>query len=324
MKDETQINDAKGGINNKLSHMDAITSRRISLNDLDAIKRFLSEDSREPQFVQIEMLEDSRRGNDLRPEVSVFVTTVGAPDFLDCFVCLCNQDCLFNLYIIKNVAPMSRAFQMMIDECKTGFYIQVDEDMLLHPHAVRTLYQGITARDNNVAIFLMALFDVFTRYNLSGVKIYRHQILSRFPYMHQDFSCEVDQVSRMIAAGYSVVGDCPELTGDSSKCVGDLNAYWTPWRVFEKYSRDLQKYRLYPVQQDWMRLLTPLFMQRLQENPNNIVALFALAGALAGLTCPLTANGEKDFRDTKFRDIVDQLAGNLGIDPDQVIDVRRY
>ena len=45
--------------------------------------------------------------------------------------------------IIDRVAPMSAALQRMHDLCTTSHYIQVDEDMLLFPHAVETLERAI-------------------------------------------------------------------------------------------------------------------------------------------------------------------------------------
>lgn len=39
--------------------------------------------------------------------------------------------------------PMSEAFQAMPDRCQTRYFVQVDADMVLHPHAVRTLYRSV-------------------------------------------------------------------------------------------------------------------------------------------------------------------------------------
>ena len=39
---------------------------------------------------------------------------------------------------------MSSAFQRMPDECNTRYFIQVDSDMILKPHAVQTLYKAIS------------------------------------------------------------------------------------------------------------------------------------------------------------------------------------
>ena len=83
---------------------------------------------------------------DLSEQLTVFVTTVGAPSYAACRQHLRAQDCAFRLQVIDRVAPMSAAFQRMLDDCRTPFFVQVDEDMLLYPHAVRTLYERIAGR----------------------------------------------------------------------------------------------------------------------------------------------------------------------------------
>ena len=83
-----------------------------------------------------------------RDHVTVFVTTVGAPSYDACRQHLGAQDCAFRLQVIDRVAPMSAAFQRMLDECPTPFFVQVDEDMLLYPHAVRTLYEASPRADD--------------------------------------------------------------------------------------------------------------------------------------------------------------------------------
>src|SRR5690348_11399473 len=77
---------------------------------------------------------------DLSAEVTAFVLTVGAPSFDECMRRLDRQDCRFRREVIDHVAPMSQALQCMLDRCETPYFIQVDEDMLLYPHAVRTLH----------------------------------------------------------------------------------------------------------------------------------------------------------------------------------------
>jgi hypothetical protein len=58
---------------------------------------------------------------DLTTDVTVFVTTVGVPSFPDCIE---RQDCRFRLRVIERVAPMSAAFQAMLDQCDTPYYVR--------------------------------------------------------------------------------------------------------------------------------------------------------------------------------------------------------
>jgi len=246
-------------------------------------------------------------GPDLSNEVTAFVTTVGAPDFPHCLDALAAQDCRFRLRVIDRVAPMSAAFQKMIDDCETPFYIQVDEDMILYPHAVRTMHERMLKEPDKTAILVHGLHDAFTGYNLTGIKIYRHSVIKKFPYAPQDFSCEVGQNERLQNAGFCVTVKFHGLDAPLDDTIlGDVNAHWTPWGVFEKYFRDLQKMRQNPECQAWMTQLVPLFIRKFQKDPNNVTQ-FAFLGALVGLCAPLRDEGEKDFRVSRAQDYFDML-----------------
>ncbi len=64
-----------------------------------------------------------------------------------------EQDCTFTVKHIRDTFPMYRAFQRMPDECETKYFIQVDSDLVLKPHAVQTLYKGI--RDSSFMIYMV-------------------------------------------------------------------------------------------------------------------------------------------------------------------------
>ena len=87
---------------------------------------------------------------DLRESVTVFVATVGYPTFEKCLEYLHAQDSEFQLKIVDHVGP-SAALQYMMDECTTPFYVEVDEDVLLYPQAIRTLHERICAMGAEVA-----------------------------------------------------------------------------------------------------------------------------------------------------------------------------
>src|SRR5215213_11615024 len=86
---------------------------------------------------------DSMQPSDPRPfldDTTVCVITVGdEPNFTECLERLRAQTVGFRLEIIDRIAPMSRAFREMQDRCSTQWFVQVDEDMLLYPHAIASL-----------------------------------------------------------------------------------------------------------------------------------------------------------------------------------------
>jgi hypothetical protein len=133
---------------------------------------------------------------------TIFVATVGdAENFRDCMDHLQAQSVQRPIEVVDHVAPMSAAFQQMLDRCTTRFYVQVDEDMILFPDAIATLERLIDERPENVAMVGAGLWDCDTQCSIYGVKIYRHAIVREFP-CRDVAGCEVDQIARMTAAGF--------------------------------------------------------------------------------------------------------------------------
>lgn len=75
--------------------------------------------------------------------LTVFVVSAGEPVLDECVEALQRQTCRFRLERIADVYPMSAAFQAMPDRCRTPYFVQVDADMVLEPHAVETLHDAI-------------------------------------------------------------------------------------------------------------------------------------------------------------------------------------
>ncbi|MBH30533.1 MAG: hypothetical protein CMG71_00910 [Candidatus Marinimicrobia bacterium] len=80
---------------------------------------------------------------DLSDELTVFIVSAGEDTYNDCEQALSNQDCVFRIKHIKDVFPMSNAFQAMPDNCETKYFVQVDADMILYPNSISTLYKEI-------------------------------------------------------------------------------------------------------------------------------------------------------------------------------------
>jgi hypothetical protein len=230
---------------------------------------------------------------DLSSAVTVFVTTVGGPTIDTCLTHLREQDCAFALRVIDGVAPMDAAFQRMLDECQTPYYVQVDEDMLLYPHAVRTLHESMAAAPPDVAVIMRNLYDVHLERCIFGVKIFRHEIVRRYPLRAME-AFEVDQVQRFEADGYrllkSPAGRGP-LAGDT---LGVHGTQWTPETIYERYANLQRRLRGYPHRMQWFVEYGPIFLRRFLDDPSDLNAL-ALLGVMAGqLAAP--AGPAKDYR----------------------------
>jgi hypothetical protein len=233
---------------------------------------------------------------DLRDQVTVFVTTVGAPTFEACLAHLRQQDCDFAIEIIDHVAPISAACQRMLEECRTPFYVQVDEDMLLRPHAVRTLYERIAAAEPDVAEVVGALFDVHLKRGIEGVKIFRHAILRHYPFEDQD-GCDIRQVGRLEADRFRVLRSTTAgLKLESPDVMGLHGTSYTPRSIYERYLTYWLKYRRGTIRPRALTEDAHRFLDRMLDKPSelNFFALMGIIGAhLIDIDAPL---GEKDYR----------------------------
>ena len=233
---------------------------------------------------------------DLRAEVTVFVTTVGAPSFDECLDSLRRQDTRFALQIIDHVAPLSAAFQRMLDTCTTPFYVQVDEDMLLHPHAVRTLHERITAAGDQVAVYVCSLYDAHLERCISGIRIFRHAVTSRYPFRDVE-GCEWDQVARLQRDGFEFLRHQPEdEVLDSPNTLGLHGTHWAPRTIYERFRTYERKRCRGNVTHAWFTAYPRVFLDRFLEQGSEL-DFFALMGLIAGRLSDHTAPaGEKDFR----------------------------
>ena len=230
---------------------------------------------------------------DLSSAVTVFVTTVGAPTIDTCLAHLREQDCAFTLRVIRDVAPMDAAFQRMLDECRTPYYVQVDEDMLLHPHAVRTLHDAMAAAPPDVAIVMRNLYDVHLERCVFGMKIFRHEIVRRYPFRAIE-AFEVDQVQRFEADGYCVVKSPSGSRPLPGHTLGMHGTRWTPEAMYERYANLQRRLRAYPDRMRWFTEYGPIFLRRFLDDPSELNAL-ALLGVMAGQLAASTGPA-KDYR----------------------------
>jgi hypothetical protein len=230
-----------------------------------------------------------------RPLTTIFVTTVGDEEnFSDCMAHLSLQTVSRPIEIIDHVAPLSAALQQMHERCRTPFYIQVDEDMMLFPEAVEKLEQRIERSAPEVALICAPLWDCDTSGPIQGLKIYRHSIVSRFRY-EDCLSCETQQLSRIVAAGF--VADLLPLKGRSG-CFGEHGKHYTPEMIFKRWQRIFQKH-MELGQRQWIEPWPRRLLDRYIENGKTL-DLYALLGAIAGIVGAPAADREKDWREANL------------------------
>ncbi|MBU1213449.1 MAG: radical SAM protein [Alphaproteobacteria bacterium] len=233
---------------------------------------------------------------DLNEKVTVFIVTVGGLDYAPCRAALRAQDSQFNLEIIRNIAPMNAAFQQMAERCKTPFFVQVDEDMILEPHAVRQLYEEMQEQAPNVAFHCLSLWDTDLGYPIDGCKIYRHAIMAQVPW-RDSYSCEVDQFERLWESGFQFSRRWRPYRGDH--VIGEHGRFWTPKTLFQRYRRIAIKSRINPKMFAWWDQWGSNLLQRFAFTGTQR-ALFAMLGWIDGkrteLSAPVT---EANFRQSR-------------------------
>lgn len=211
---------------------------------------------------------------DLSDKLTVFIISCGEnPNYEDCKNSLENQSVKFKTKEIKNISPMSKAFQTMIDECETEFYIQVDEDMILFEDSIEIIYNSLLKSDKNICTVAHMLKDTHLDFNLYGIKGYKHNILKNYPYNLQIISCEVDQVKRLQNDGYQTLM--------VSKVLGHHSPKWTNEIIFERYFDLIEKWKNFRY--DWLGELPSKLLEIFRNDPSNI-NLYALMGAMTSLS----------------------------------------
>lgn len=233
---------------------------------------------------------------DLSQELTVFVSTVGYPTFERCLQHLREQDCTFRQQILDHVAPMSAALQRMMDDCTTPYFVQVDEDMLLYPRAIQTLYRRLSTSADNVAQYVCALYDVHLEKVIYGLKVFRHDIVRGYPYRDVE-GCEWDQILRFRADGYTDIRVPLEgLARDSDATLGLHGTFWRPREAYIRFNTLERTRRKGNRTHDWVTRSAGRMLERFLRDPND-VDFYALMGILAaGLSENVTAGQEKDFR----------------------------
>jgi hypothetical protein len=225
-------------------------------------------------------------------DTTVFVTTVGdEANFTDCMSHLQAQSSPCRIDIIDRVAPMSAAFQEMHRRCKTAYYVQVDEDMILFPHAIETLRGLMGAAPPNMAVICAPLWDCDAEQAIYGVKIYRSSIVKRYPYKNT-MSCERTQMKKIRAAGYQV-DLLPQ--GDRSTCLGEHGKHYTPETIFKRWQRCFQKHQQYGNMK-WIEPYAQSLLDRYLET-REIQHLYAFMGAVEGIAGEAPPDREMDWRE---------------------------
>lgn len=219
-------------------------------------------------------------------DLTAFLISAGHnPNFWAAKAALEAQHPAVLIHEIRNTAPMDRAFQRMLDECTTPYFVQCDCDMVLAPEACRTMLHELASQPDDVAFIAYMLHDPHLGFPIQGVKCYRTDIMRKFPYV-AGLSCEKSQLDRLRDAGYKIA--------ERWTVLGEHSPQWTPELIFERYFDLMEKWKRFGYR--WLEGLPARLLSQYTREPteNN---QYAYLGAAASISEPTPVRArEKDYR----------------------------
>jgi len=260
----------------------AMMGAKTSMNSQEIRKRQKNYNIIDENYLKVKIdLESLNISNYL----TLFVISAGVnPNYEDCIESLKNQTIACKIEIIKDYAPMSKAFQEMLNRCKTKYFIQVDEDMILKPNAVEIMYSAIIRTTSEVSMISHMLHDTHLDFNIYGVKIYKFDIFKNYPFNLNVISCEKEQIERIKNDGYVI--------RTIETVIGEHSPKWTNELIFERYFDLMEKFKIYKY--EWLRNIPNKLENIYKMNPSEL-NYYAMMGAKTSMNSPSIRNREKDF-----------------------------
>jgi GT2 family glycosyltransferase/glycosyltransferase involved in cell wall biosynthesis/2-polyprenyl-3-methyl-5-hydroxy-6-metoxy-1,4-benzoquinol methylase/Flp pilus assembly protein TadD len=243
-------------------------------------------------------LSGGSRSSSSTASTTVFVLTVDDPAFPSCMEALDRQEghpC--KLEIVRNVSPFSAAAQEMITRCTTSYFIQVDEDMILHPDAVSRMERLMSQAPSEVGMICFHLYDEDRECPIQGIKIYRTELLRRVSFKDLKAS-EMNLLDQMGEQGIRWVLH-PDI-------LGRHGTTYTPESIYRRYKTMYEK----DIRQ-WNLLTADIHRKagKFRET-GDILQLFALLGAAHGIIdAPRVPDREKDARAYNLKEL--EIFGRL-------------
>ncbi len=176
--------------------------------------------------------------------------------------------------IIRNVSPFSRASQQALNSIGTEFYVQVDDDMILHSTCFERLF-FLMATERRCAQSVARLRDPIFG-TITGVKMYRTEPVRSvgfFPFDGEK-GCERHMTEQLEAQGY--------VTARTMSIEGIHHPLYTPKEMYWKFHFFGEQLRYYKDDGSRMMDLLDLLTHRWAAHPDDLT-LYGLAGLFSGI-----------------------------------------
>lgn len=187
-------------------------------------------------------------------DLTVFILDSNEPSATHCRRHLLFQKSRFYLRIIYGEKPIGAAFNAMLNNCVTKYYVQVDADMLLKSHAIQYLYDKMKATTYDTAFFCGWLWGDAEKQPIQGVKIFRHEIIEEVPY-GDDYTYDFRYNQELKNAGFKIEID--KKPGNEDGCLGLHWSLQTPLMAYRRWHTMATKAMKFPEHYGYVEKIIP-------------------------------------------------------------------
>ena len=198
--------------------------------------------------------------------ITIFLITISSHHLKHSLNCInklnLNNNVLIN--VIKDVCPTNKAYNTMVERCKTQWFIQLDEDMEIYDNCIDLMIESIKETPNNrlkhTFLFTFKLIDEYLGLGnpptLCGIKLYNFIIMQNFKIENSEQSVsQVDKLwhNKIFESGYN--------ENIVSKIVGYHALHRTPYDLLIRYSKSTSSALNPEIKQnsgDKCRILRPI------------------------------------------------------------------
>lgn len=175
-------------------------------------------------------------------DITIFLITISSHHLqysLDCINNLnLNNNVLVN--VIKDVSPTNRAYNTMVERCRTNLFIQLDEDMEVYENCIDIMMNEMKEVKNhklkNTFLFTYRLIDEYLGLGnpptLCGIKLYSFEIMKNFKI--QNFENAVSQVDKL---WHTPIHNAGYVENVFPVIVGHHALHRTPYDLLIRYSK---------------------------------------------------------------------------------------
>jgi len=273
-------------------------------NQLDRIRRRIGRGFHRPARTPVD-----RKAPSCKDVTALVFTCDPSPLLEECLAAVLAQTLpAHRIEIVRNVMPISRAFQEGLDRVETPYFVSVDDDMILRPRCFEQLHYLLT-RSSDCAEVVLGLEDPLLG-PIGGIHLYRTAAVRPIGFHPCDEKGPERRLSRKLReAGYETLSDLGIVAGVHHPVYTPLEAFWK-----YRFTGENVLYYLNDELTQMGRSKLFYFLDKLSAHwlkTGDMVAVYALAGLFEGLSRaddfgrPLSYEGRE--RDPDFARIFDLL-----------------